>query len=64
MPTAEGGAMAGWYLSVQARQALRTTRSLARGRRAVGSADPLLVAILGSGTTSRPPDRRCCAPAE
>jgi ATP-dependent Clp protease ATP-binding subunit ClpA len=32
---------------VQARQALRTTRSLARGRRAVGSADPLLVAILG-----------------
>jgi len=39
--------MAGWYLSVQARQALRTTRSLARGRRAVGSADPLLVAILG-----------------
>jgi hypothetical protein len=39
--------MAGWYLSEQARQALRTTRSLARGRRAVGSADPLLVAILG-----------------
>jgi len=39
--------MAGWYLSVQARQALRTTRSLARGRRAVGSADPLLVAIPG-----------------
>jgi hypothetical protein len=39
--------MAGWYLSEQARQALRTTRSLACGRRAVGSADPLLVAILG-----------------
>jgi ATP-dependent Clp protease ATP-binding subunit ClpA len=39
--------MAGWYLSEQARQALRTARSLARGRRAVGSADLLLVAILG-----------------
>ena len=39
--------MAGWYLSEQARQALRTARSLARGRRAAGSADPLLVAILG-----------------
>jgi hypothetical protein len=39
--------MAGWYLSGQARQALRTAHSLARGRRAVGSADPLLVAILG-----------------
>lgn len=39
--------MAGWYLSEQARQALRTARSLARGRRALGSADPLLVAILG-----------------
>jgi ATP-dependent Clp protease ATP-binding subunit ClpA len=39
--------MAGWYLSEQARQALRTARDLARGRRAAGSADPLLVAILG-----------------
>lgn len=39
--------MAGWYLSEQARQALRTARGLARGRRAAGSADPLLVAILG-----------------
>jgi ATP-dependent Clp protease ATP-binding subunit ClpA len=39
--------MAGWYLSEQAREALRTARSLARGRRAAGSADPLLVAILG-----------------
>jgi len=39
--------MAGWYLSVQARQALRTARGLARGQRAAGSADPLLVAILG-----------------
>ncbi len=39
--------MTGWYLSEQARQALWTTRSLARGRRAVGSADSLLVAILG-----------------
>jgi DNA-binding HxlR family transcriptional regulator len=38
--------MAGWYLSEQARQALRTARDLARGRRALGSADPLLVAIL------------------
>jgi hypothetical protein len=38
--------MAGWHLSEQARQALRTTRDLARGRRAPGSADPLLVAIL------------------
>jgi hypothetical protein len=38
--------MAGWYLSEQARQVLRTTRDLARGRRALGSADPLLVAIL------------------
>jgi ATP-dependent Clp protease ATP-binding subunit ClpA len=45
--TAEGGAMAGWHLSEQARQALRTARDLARGRRAAGSADPLLVAILG-----------------
>jgi len=39
--------MAGWHLSEQARQALRTARSLARGRRAAGSADPLPVAILG-----------------
>jgi ATP-dependent Clp protease ATP-binding subunit ClpA len=39
--------MVGWYLSEQAREALRTARSLARGRRAAGSADPLLVAILG-----------------
>jgi hypothetical protein len=39
--------MAGWYLSEQAREALRTARGLARGRRAAGSADPLLVAILG-----------------
>jgi hypothetical protein len=46
-PTAEGGAMAGWYLSEQAREALRSARRLGRGRRAVGSADPLLVAILG-----------------
>jgi ATP-dependent Clp protease ATP-binding subunit ClpA len=38
--------MAGWYLSEQARVALRTARDLARGRRALGSADPLLVAIL------------------
>ena len=38
--------MAGWYLSEQARQVLRTARDLARGRRALGSADPLLVAIL------------------
>jgi ATP-dependent Clp protease ATP-binding subunit ClpA len=38
--------MAGWHLSEQARQALRTARDLARGRRAPGSADPLLVAIL------------------
>jgi ATP-dependent Clp protease ATP-binding subunit ClpA len=39
--------MAGWYLSEQARDALRTARGLARGQRAAGSADPLLVAILG-----------------
>jgi ATP-dependent Clp protease ATP-binding subunit ClpA len=39
--------MAGWYLGEQARQALRTARRLARGRRAAGSADPLLAAILG-----------------
>jgi ATP-dependent Clp protease ATP-binding subunit ClpA len=39
--------MAGWHLSEQAREALRTARSLARGRWADGSADPLLVAILG-----------------
>ena len=39
--------MAGWYLSEQAREALRGARGLGRGRRAVGSADPLLVAILG-----------------
>jgi ATP-dependent Clp protease ATP-binding subunit ClpA len=39
--------MAGWYLSEQAREALRGARRLGRGRRAVGSADPLLVAILG-----------------
>jgi Clp amino terminal domain, pathogenicity island component len=39
--------MAGWYLSEQAREALRTARGLARGQRAAGSADPLLVAILG-----------------
>jgi ClpA/ClpB-like protein len=39
--------MAGWYFSEQARQALRTARGLARGQRALGSADPLLVAILG-----------------
>jgi ATP-dependent Clp protease ATP-binding subunit ClpA len=38
--------MAGWHLSEQARQALRTARDLARGWRASGSADPLLVAIL------------------
>ena len=38
--------MAGWHLSEQARQALRTGRDLARGWRAPGSADPLLVAIL------------------
>jgi ATP-dependent Clp protease ATP-binding subunit ClpA len=41
------GTMAGWYLSEQAREALRTARALARGLRAPGSADPLLVAILG-----------------
>jgi ATP-dependent Clp protease ATP-binding subunit ClpA len=39
--------MAGWHLSEQARHALRTARNLARGRSAAGSADPLLVAILG-----------------
>ena len=39
--------MAGWHLSEQARQALRTARNLAPGRSAAGSADPLLVAILG-----------------
>lgn len=39
--------MAGWHLSGQAREALRTARNLARGRGAPGSADPLLVAILG-----------------
>jgi hypothetical protein len=39
--------MAGWHLSAQARAALRTARGLARGRRAAGSADPLLVAFLG-----------------
>jgi ATP-dependent Clp protease ATP-binding subunit ClpA len=38
--------MAGWHLSEQARQALRTAHDLARGWRASGSADPLLVAIL------------------
>jgi ATP-dependent Clp protease ATP-binding subunit ClpA len=45
--------MAGWHLSDQARQALRTARSLARGRRAAGSADPLLVAILGQWDDDR-----------
>jgi hypothetical protein len=39
--------MAGWHLSEQARQGLLSARGLARGRRAAGSADPLLVAILG-----------------
>ena len=38
--------MAGWHLSEQARQVLWTALDLARGRRALGSADPLLVAIL------------------
>jgi ATP-dependent Clp protease ATP-binding subunit ClpA len=52
-PTAEGDAMAGWYLSEQAREALRTARSLARGRWAEGSADPLLVAILGTWSDER-----------
>jgi hypothetical protein len=35
--------MAGWHLSEQAREALRTARDLARGRRAAGSPDPLLM---------------------
>jgi ATP-dependent Clp protease ATP-binding subunit ClpA len=38
--------MDGGHLSEQARRALRTAHELARGRRALGSADPLLVAIL------------------
>jgi hypothetical protein len=50
--------MAGWHLSEQARQALRTARDLARGRRALGSADPLLVAIL-----ERWDDERASGPA-
>jgi ATP-dependent Clp protease ATP-binding subunit ClpA len=45
--------MDGWQLSEQAREALRTARGLARGRRAVGSADPLLVAILGQWDDER-----------
>jgi ATP-dependent Clp protease ATP-binding subunit ClpA len=45
--------MAGWHLSEQARQALRTARNLARGRRASGSADPLLAAILGQWDDER-----------
>jgi hypothetical protein len=46
---AEGGAMAGWHLSEQARQALRTARTLAdeRGNPAPGSVELLLAAILG-----------------
>ena len=45
--------MDGWQLSEQAREALRTARDLARGRRAPGSADPLLVAILGQWDDER-----------
>jgi ATP-dependent Clp protease ATP-binding subunit ClpA len=45
--------MAGWHLSEQAREALRTARDLARGRRAAGSPDPLLVAILGQWDDER-----------
>jgi ATP-dependent Clp protease ATP-binding subunit ClpA len=45
--------MDGWQLSEQAREALRTARDLARGRRAPGSADPLLVAILGQWDNER-----------
>jgi hypothetical protein len=45
--------MAGWHLSEQARQALRTARDLARGWRARGSSDPLLVAILGQWDDER-----------
>jgi ATP-dependent Clp protease ATP-binding subunit ClpA len=45
--------MAGWHLSEQARQALRTARDLARGRRAPGSTDPLLAAILRSWDDER-----------
>jgi hypothetical protein len=55
--------MAGWHLSEQAREALRTARDLARGRRAVGSSDPLLSRSSGNGMTSAPAVRRCCAPA-
>jgi ATP-dependent Clp protease ATP-binding subunit ClpA len=43
----------GWQLSEQAREALRTARDLARARRAAGSADPLLVAILGQWDDER-----------
>jgi GNAT superfamily N-acetyltransferase len=39
--------MAGWHLSQQARSALVSARELARGRKALGSADPLLAAVLG-----------------
>jgi hypothetical protein len=50
--------MAGWHLSEQARQALRTARDLARG-----SADPPLVAILERWDDERPVARPCCGPA-
>ena len=63
LPAAEGGAMAGWYLSEQARKALRTARGLARSQRAAGSADPLLVAILGQWDDELAAARPSCGPA-
>jgi hypothetical protein len=55
--------MAGWYLSEQAREALQTARGLARGQRAAGSADPLLVAILGQWDDELASGPAYCGPA-
>ena len=55
--------MTGWHLSEQAREALRTARDLARGRRAAGSSDLLLVAIHGQWDDERAGGPALRAPA-
>ena len=55
--------MAGWYLSEQAREALRTALvwPVAGGR--PGPRTPCWSRSWGSGTTGTPADPPCCAPA-
>jgi ATP-dependent Clp protease ATP-binding subunit ClpA len=56
--------MTDWYVSEQARQALRTAGTLARERHHTALGPPhLLAAVLHQWDDQHAAGRRCCAPA-